>query len=98
MKFKDFTELVRRLGLKSDTDATKGLTEYFSAARFGFDADEFRSHYVDGSNDGGIDLYQEEDNTYYIIQTKFEKNPQRVSKEAVSHELHKISNTLAGES
>lgn len=97
LRFKNFTELTHTLGLKSDVEASKGLTEYFSGARFGFSSDEFRAHYVDGSNDGGMDLVQEEDSTFYVVQTKFAKEPERTSQEAVFHELHKIGNSLAGE-
>lgn len=96
-RFTDYTELIDNLRLKSNTEATRGLTEYFSKARFGFDDVAFDKKYVDGANDGGMDLIQEEDETFYIVQTKFSRTSERASKEAVFHELHKIENSLSGE-
>ena len=55
-RFTDYTELIDNLRLKSNTEATKGLTEYFSKARFGFSDDDFDRKYLDGANDGGMDL------------------------------------------
>ena len=96
-RFAEYTDLTNNLESKSNIEATKGLTKYFSKARFGFSDDDFDRKYVDGANDGGMDLIQEEDETFYIVQTKFSRTPEKTSKEAVFHELHKIANSLSGE-
>ena len=95
-KFRDFTDLMANLRTKSPTQATKFLTEYFSKARFGLSQDEFEKKYVDGENDGGMDFVQEEDNTFYIVQTKFSGESTRTSKATVFDEIHKICNSLSG--
>lgn len=96
-RIKDFQGLVQTLGVGADTEATKGLTKYFARARFGLEGEDFLAHYVDGTNDGGMDFVHEEDGTFYIIQTKFSRTPQRTGFESVNHELRKIGNSLLGE-
>jgi hypothetical protein len=85
------------LSTMSSMEATKQLTKFFVKARFGIDGDDFYRRFVDGKDDGGIDFYNIEDGTYYIIQTKFSSSSQKASLELILHELDKISNTIIGQ-
>jgi len=97
MSYHDADELIRKLSIMSSTEATKQLTKFFVKARFGIDGDDFHRRFVDGKDDGGIDFYNVEDGTYYIVQTKFSSSSQKASLELILHELAKISNTIIGQ-
>jgi hypothetical protein len=83
---------------RNEIDRTINLTWFYVKARFKINAEEFNAkHSVDGKNDGGIDCYFKEGNTYYIIQSKYHENSQRESEKAILDELYKIEKTLIGE-
>lgn len=79
---------------EASVDATKKLTKFFAVARFGFDEMAFDKHYTDGSNDGGIDLFNTEDNTHFILQSKFSKSPQNVDENSIMDEIWKIDKSF----
>lgn len=96
--YKNVEELIRELDTLNKTEATKKLTKFYVNARFRELAeDDFRHQYTDGRNDGGIDFYQIEDGKFYIIQSKFSANAQRVDEGSILEEIRKIKNTLTSE-
>jgi len=72
----------------------KKLTEFYAKARFKINSEDFNRQYTDGADDGGIDFYYNEDNTFFIFQTKFSENPKKVSTSEILDEIRKIENTL----
>jgi len=94
MEYRDTDELIRKLSLLSKTEATKKLTEFYAKARFKINSEDFNRQYTDGADDGGIDFYYNEDNTFFIFQTKFSENPKKVSTSEILDEIRKIENTL----
>jgi len=97
VQFDDSEDLVRNLRNMSDIEATKALTKYYAKARFDVDDDVFRDHYVDGSNDGGIDFYYTEDNTYYVLQSKFAEKAKQSDEETLWEDVRKILNTISND-
>ncbi len=83
--------------LRNTVDRTLNLTWFYVNARFRIPDHEFKTIYsVDGSNDGGIDCYFQEGNTFYLIQSKYHQNPARESVQSITHELQKIEKTIVG--
>ncbi len=97
MEYQNTDELIRKLSLCNKVEAAKKLTQFYAEARFKLSRDDFRRQYVDGSNDGGIDLYHCEDHTFFIFQTKFLGSPKKVSKSEIFDEIRKIKNTLTND-
>lgn len=95
MSFEDTSDLINTLSMKSKVEASKKLTEFYAEARFGITGKKFNNHYTDRKNDGGIDFYYKEGNTFYIFQTKFSSNPKHVNESDITHEINKITNTLS---
>jgi len=95
MRYKKIDDLIRFLRLKTDMEATRELTRFFADARFGLRGEDFTHHYCDGADDGGIDLFNAEDKTFYVIQSKFSATPRQTGDDAVLHELRKLGKTLA---
>jgi hypothetical protein len=83
---------------RSLVDRTLNLTWFYVQARFKIPEKDFKTIYsVDGSNDGGIDCYFQEGNTFYLIQSKYHEQSQRESLNSITHELQKIEKTIIGE-
>ncbi len=83
--------------LRNAVDRTLSLTWFYVYARFRISEKEFKDRYsVDGSNDGGIDCFFQEGNTFYLIQSKFHERMQKESLTSITHELNKIEKTLIG--
>lgn len=95
MDYQNTEELIRRLSLLSKVDATKKLTEFYAKARFKMLPEDFSRQYTDGSDDGGIDFYCNEDLTYFIFQTKFSSDPKKTNASEILGEIRKIKNTIA---
>ncbi|MBU4221602.1 MAG: AIPR family protein [Euryarchaeota archaeon] len=96
MGYKDIDELIKKLSEKSN-EATKKLTEFYANARFKIKSEDFHRQYTDGSDDGGIDFYHNEDTTFFIFQTKFSGTKKAVSESEILDEMRKIKNTLLNE-
>lgn len=97
MEYQNTEELIRKLSLLNKVEATKKLTEFYAKARFKVIQDDFNRQYTDGSNDGGIDFYHDEDTTFFIFQSKFSGNPKDVALSEILDEIRKIKNTLTTE-
>ncbi len=83
---------------RNSVDRTLNLTWFFVNARFRIPEKDFKNIYsVDGSNDGGIDCYFQEGNTFYLIQSKYHEKSQKESLKSITQELQKIEKTLIGE-
>src|SRR5581483_10367120 len=94
--FFDFQSEIEKL--RNDYDRTLNLTWFYVAARFKTNKKDFELHHcVDGKNDGGIDFYFNEGNTYYIIQSKYHSVTKNENIKDVQHEIQKIEKTLIGE-
>jgi hypothetical protein len=94
MEYQNTGELIRKLSLLNKVEATKKLTEFYAKARFKIRPDDFNRQYTDGSDDGGIDFYHNEDSTFFIFQTKFSGSPKKVSTSEIFDEIRKLKNTL----
>lgn len=94
MRYPNVDDMVRRLSTFKKTKATKKLVEFYSKARFMLDDNDFSRQYTDGENDGGIDFYHIEGNSFYIFQSKFSGDPRKTSDTEISHEISKIGKTL----
>jgi len=95
MEYQNTDELIRKLLLLNKIEATKKLTEFYAKARFKIRSEDFSRQYTDGSDDGGIDFYHNEDSTFFIFQTKFSGSPKKVSTSEILDEIRKLKNTLA---
>ena len=95
----DFSSFQGEIGkLRTDYDRTLTLTWFYMYARFRMSQKEFQDVFsVDGRNDGGIDCFFKEGNTYYIIQSKFHLQSQRESFENIKQEIQKIEKTIVAE-
>lgn len=83
---------------RSAVERTLNLTWFYVQARFRIPEKDFKNIYsVDGSNDGGIDCYFQEGNTFYLIQSKYHERSQKESTKSITHELQKIEKTVIGE-
>lgn len=83
---------------RSAVDRTLNLTWFYIQARFRIPEKDFKTIYsVDGSNDGGIDCYFQEGNTFYLIQSKYHERSQKESLSGITHEIQKIEKTIIGE-
>jgi hypothetical protein len=83
---------------KSMVDRTLNLTWFYVQARFGISEKDFKNIYsVDGANDGGVDCYFKEGNTFYLIQSKYHVRSQKESISSITHEIQKIEKTIIGE-
>lgn len=94
MEYQNTDELIRKLLLLNKVEATKNLTEFYAKARFKIRSDHFNRQYTDGTDDGGIDFYHKEDNTFFIFQSKFSGSPKKVSASEILDEIRKLKNTL----
>jgi hypothetical protein len=95
MEYQNTDELIRKLSLLNKVEATKKLTEFYAKARFKIRKEDFERQYTDGADDGGIDFYHREDNnTFFIFQTKFSGSPKKVSSSEILDEIRKLKNTL----
>jgi hypothetical protein len=84
--------------IRGSIERTLNLTWFYVNARFRISEKDFKNIYsVDGSNDGGIDCYFQEGNTFYLIQSKYHERSQRESLRGITHELQKIEKTIIGE-
>ncbi|MEM4201438.1 MAG: AIPR family protein [Nitrososphaerales archaeon] len=97
MFYQSYDQLIRKLQVKTPAEATKELTRFFVNARFGIKGEDFDRRFVDGKDDGGIDFYNCEDGTFYIIQTKFSSSSQKAQLDSILREIKKINNTLIGQ-
>ena len=94
--FNEFQEEMERF--RNSVDRTLNFTWFYVNARFKIPLKDFRNYYsVDGSNDGGIDCFFYEGNTFYLIQSKYHENSKRESLQTINHELQKIEKTIVGE-
>ncbi len=83
---------------RTNVERTLNLAWFYVQARFRISESDFKNiHSVDGANDGGIDCFFQEGNTYYLIQSKYHENVQKESLTDITHELQKIEKTLLGE-
>jgi hypothetical protein len=83
---------------RSAVDRTLNLSWFYVQARFRIPEKDFKTIYsVDGSNDGGIDCYFLEGNTFYLIQSKYHERSTKESLNSITHELQKIEKTIIGE-
>ncbi|MCL4447050.1 MAG: AIPR family protein [Candidatus Thermoplasmatota archaeon] len=90
-------ELTNYLRTLSDKEATRELTRYFTKARFKVSDEDFKEQYVDGKDDGGIDFYYKEDNTFYIIQTKFVGKQKAAAEGNLWEDIRKILNSVSND-
>jgi len=97
MEYQSTDELIRKLSLINKGEATRKLAEFYAKARFKIIPEDFSRQYTDGSDDGGIDFYHNEDTAYFIFQTKFVGSPKKVNASEILDELRKIKNTLTAE-
>jgi AIPR protein len=94
--FNSFQSQINKI--RNSVERTINLTWFYVSARFRIPEKEFKSIYsVDGSNDGGIDCYFQEGNTFYLIQSKYHERFQRESTHSINHELQKLEKTIIGE-
>jgi len=91
------SDLINKLSQLENKEATKELTRYYANARFKMGTEYFEVYFTDGPNDGGVDFYYNEDNTFFIFQTKYSANPKRVNSSEILDELRKIKNALTNE-
>ncbi len=94
-QYNDVDHMISKLLRLSTVDQTKELTRFYFKARFDESDSKFENHYVDGKDDGGIDLAYIEDNTFHIFQTKFSGNPQKCNFGDIEAELNKINKTIS---
>jgi AIPR protein len=97
MAYNNVDDLVRKLSLKTDKEATKELTKFFALPRFALTADDFDRRYCDGANDGGIDIFNEEGPVSFIVQSKFTGTPRSIGSNTVLAEIRKVVNTLTNQ-
>jgi hypothetical protein len=84
--------------VRSNVDRTLCLTWFYIQARFKIPEKDFKNtYYVDGSNDGGIDCFFQEGQTFYLIQSKYQERSQKESTTNIQFEIQKIEKTLIGE-
>ncbi|MDT3696017.1 MAG: AIPR family protein [Ignavibacterium sp.] len=84
--------------IRNTVDRTLNLSWFYMYARFRMTQGEFQSTFsVDGRNDGGIDCYFKEGNTFYIIQSKYHIKSQKESSANIKQELQKIEKTIVAE-
>ena len=94
--FNSFQSEVEKI--RNNVERTINLTWFYVNARFRIPEKDFKDIYsVDGSNDGGIDCYFQEGNTFYLIQSKYHERSQKESLQSITHELQKIEKTIIGE-
>ncbi len=95
----DFSAFQKEIGkIRNDYDRTLTLTWFYVYARFRMTQKEFQEIFsVDGRNDGGIDCFFKEGNTFYIIQSKYHLQSIRESFDSIKQELQKIEKTIIGE-
>ncbi len=94
LKFKNVRDLITKISRFSGVEATKQLTRFYSQARFKLSDSKFEECYVDGKDDGGIDLCYKEQNSYYLFQTKFTETPKKGNITEIKAELNKINKTI----
>lgn len=95
-KMQSIEKLIKSWGSSGiTTESTKKLTKFFARARFGVTGEAFEKQFVDGLNDGGIDFFHQEDNIYYIVQTKYSENSKLQSSSEIIKELKKIEKTIS---
>jgi hypothetical protein len=87
-------ELIRSLSTLSKTESTRKLTQFYVMARFRPPDDVFHREYVDGSNDGGVDYCHRDDNTFFVLQSKFSANPEKVDESSIMDEIFKLEKTV----
>jgi hypothetical protein len=97
MEYQNTDELIRKLLLLNKVEATKKLTDFYARARFMVSRENFNRQYTDGSDDGGIDFFYNEDTTFFIFQTKFSGSPRKANESEILDEIRKIKNTLIRE-
>ncbi|MGD0280308.1 MAG: AIPR family protein [Smithella sp.] len=98
MNYLDVNDLIKKLKFKETVEQTKFLTKFYVSIRFNFSDYDFDAAYVDGTNDGGLDLVCQPDyNSYYILQTKFTATPKKVNFIEIKHEIDKIFKTIIQE-
>lgn len=97
MAYNNVDDLVRKLSLKTDKEATKELTKFFALPRFALTDDDFDRRYCDGSNDGGVEIFNEEGPVSYIVQSKFTGTPRSIGSSTVLAEIRKVINTLTNQ-
>jgi hypothetical protein len=93
----DSDDLLRKLAPLGKKESTRRLTQFFVSARFKHSDDIFQHQYADGANDGGIDYYNHEDGTFYIIQTKFESMSSKLDENSIDAEINKLEKTITKE-
>jgi hypothetical protein len=96
LEYSSADDLVKKLRTKDKIEASKELLRYYARARFRLSTNDFFQQYCDGKNDGGIDFYHTEDNTYFICQSKFIGSDVRVREPEIMAEITKIENTIHG--
>src|SRR5688500_2572237 len=83
---------------RTHIERTLNLTWFYVQARFKIPQIDFKNQYsVDGSNDGGIDCYFQEGNTFYLIQSKYHERSQKENLQSIKHELQKLEKTVIGD-
>jgi hypothetical protein len=90
-------QLIFHLRTQPDKVATRLLTQFSAEGLLRLSSDEFDKQYVDGSDDGGIDLFHADDKRYFIFQTKFCEKPRNIAFPEILHELKKMKNALTAE-
>jgi hypothetical protein len=94
--FKSFQNEIEKS--RSLVDRTLNLTWFYVHARFSIKEKDFNDYYsVDGSNDGGIDCFFQEGNTFYIIQSKYHEQSKVEALNSITHEIQKIEKTILGQ-
>lgn len=97
MDYENFDKMLRKLSVLDKIEATKRLAEYCAKTRFRLGHDDFLLQFTDGANDGGLDFYHIQGNSYYIFQSKFTRKPRKVTQDEIMHEVNKVVKTLVVE-
>lgn len=94
MQYANVDDLISKLRARSNLDATRELTKFFAQARFKVDNTQFDEQYSDRTGDRGIDFFHQEENVFYIFQTKFSGTPRNMPHTAVVAVVQEIIDTL----
>ncbi|MDP2925202.1 MAG: AIPR family protein [Nanoarchaeota archaeon] len=95
ISYNDVQNMIDKLSKLSSIEQTKELTKFYFVARFDVSLAKFENHYVDGKDDGGIDLFYSEDNTFHIFQSKFTNFPKKCNIADIEPDLIKIFKTIS---
>jgi hypothetical protein len=98
MMFLDADDLIEKLKDKETVEQTKLFTQFYTSTRFKQNTHDFECSYVDGAEDGGLDFVcKPDENSFYILQSKFTTKPKNTNFKEIKHEIGKIFKTIIQE-